>query len=121
MRILIPGVSFLLIGVTALAQAPGPSWVLTTNVNNPPLRRENQGTADNNFMYVFGGTTGNSGGSRLNDLWRFDGLNWMLMTADGAPGSPPARHQAGVAWDFTRNKLVTFGGQNAANAKLTDT
>lgn len=121
MRTLPSAASLLLLAATGLAQAPGTSWTPTPTPLDPPLRRENPGTADHSHMYVFGGTTGNSGGVRVNDLWSFDGTSWVQLTADGAAGSPPARHQAGVTWDFTRNKLVVFGGQDAAGTILADT
>jgi len=107
---------------TALAQAPGPSWILTpAGGTEPALRRENPGTSDGTYMYVFGGKTGNSGGVALNDLWRFDGAAWTEMTANGAAGSPPERDKAGVTWDFARNKLIVFGGQDGVGNLLDDT
>ena len=122
MRLLLPTTLLPLLCATAIAQAPGPNWLqFPTGGTEPPLRRENPGAADNNYMYAFGGTTGNSGGSRVNDLWQFDGATWTQMTADGAVGSPAARHQAGVTWDFARNKLVVFGGQDAGGTVLADT
>lgn len=107
---------------STLAQAPGPNWVQTATGNSePPLRRENPGTSDGTYMYVFGGKTGNSGGVAVNDLWRFDGAAWTEMTSNGAAGSPPARDKAGVTWDFARNKLIVFGGQDNAGTVLADT
>ncbi len=46
----------------------------------------------------------------LNALYEFDGTTWILKTAEGAPGSPPQRGGAAVAWNFSSNKLVVFGG-----------
>ncbi len=121
MRRAIPSSLLPLLTATAIAQAPGPDWSqVTTGGTEPPLRRENASTTDGTHMYVFGGTSGNSGGSRMNDLWRFDGASWTQMTADGAAGSPPARHQAGVTWDPSRSKLVVFGGQDSAGNVLAD-
>jgi len=110
-----------LTAAVAFTQAPGAHWSSTTTTQDPPLRRENPGAADLSSMYVFGGTSGSSGGARMNDLWKFDGTTWTQMTADGAVGSPPARFQAGVTWDFARNRLVVFGGFDAAGAELGDT
>ncbi|MCR9243571.1 MAG: hypothetical protein NXI31_00960 [bacterium] len=95
--------------------------MLPTGGSEPPLRRESPGATDGTHMYVFGGQSGNSGGSRLNDLWQFDGQVWTQMTANGAAGSPPARTQAGVTWDTARGRLVVFGGNDAAGAALADT
>lgn len=105
----------------AIGQAPGPSWsVVPTGATEPPLRRENPGTSDGTYMYVFGGKTMNSGGVAINDLWRFDGSAWTEMTSNGAAGSPPARDKAGITWDFARNKLIVFGGQDATGNLLAD-
>ncbi len=121
MRILSTTALAILTSGLAFAQAPAPDWnLLNTGGTEPPLRRENPGATDGTFMYVFGGTSGNSGGSRMNDLWRFDGAAWTQMTANLAAGSPPPRHQAGVTWDPTRNKLVVYGGADAAGAVLGD-
>ncbi|MCA9320846.1 MAG: hypothetical protein KDB53_08935, partial [Planctomycetes bacterium] len=100
-------------------QAPGAHWTVTPTVADPPLRRENPGTSDGTYMYVFGGQTTSSG--PLNDLWRFDGVTWTQMTADGAAGSPPARFVAAITWDFANNLLIVFGGQDASGAALGDT
>ena len=104
-----------------LAQAPGAHWSTTPTTTNPPLRRENPGVSDGVYMYVFGGQSGNSGGAPLNDLWRFDGVTWTEMTANGAAGSPPERDRAGITWDMALNRLVVFGGEDAAGSALGDT
>lgn len=107
-----------LLAVAASAQAPGAHWSTTPAGANPPVRTENPGTASSTDMYVFGGAASSG---RLNDLWRFDGTSWTLMTPDGAPSSPPARSQAGVTWDFGRGRLVVFGGADAAGGRFGDT
>ena len=96
------------------------TWSMTPTASDPPLRRENPGASDGTFMYVFGGQSGTSGGVVRNDLWAFDGTNWVEMNPDGAAGAPPARAQAGITWDWGRNKLVVFGGKDAANLDLAD-
>lgn len=114
---LIPALLVAFGGVELFAQAPGAHWSTTPTASDPPLRRENPGTADLANMYVFGGQDA----VRMNDLWKFDGTTWTLMTADGAPGSPPARSQAGVTWNFIRNRLTVFGGNDASGVALGDT
>ena len=122
MRTLLSTALLSILCANTIAQAPGPSWVqFATGNSEPPLRRENPGTSDGTYMYVFGGKTGNSGGVALNDLWRFDGVAWTEMTTTGAAGSPPERDKAGVTWDFARNKLIVFGGQDGTGALLADT
>ena len=103
----------------AFAQAPGPYWKTTLTTGNPPLRMDNPGTASGTHMYVFGGL--DAGGAARNDLWSFDGAAWTLMTADGAPGSPSARSRAAVSWNFFKNRLMVFGGMDAAGGYLGDT
>lgn len=114
-------VSLPLLCATAIAQAPGANWSMTpTGSTDPSQRRENPGAANATHMFVFGGKSGASGGSAMNDLWQFDGATWTEMTTNGATGSPPARDKAGVAWDFNRNKLIVFGGQDLGGAVLGD-
>ena len=111
--------ALLLLTSTLAAQYPI-SWSVTTTTGSPTWTRENAGVASATDMYVFGGRTGNSGGVHTNGLWRFDGATWTQMTANGAVGSPPARDQAAICWDFGRNVLVVFGG-NSAGGVLGDT
>jgi hypothetical protein len=59
---------------------------------------------------VFGGYSGNADPTTLNALYSFDGTSWTLRTAEGAVGSPSPRGRCAVAWDFTRNQLIVFGG-----------
>ncbi|MCR9243704.1 MAG: hypothetical protein NXI31_01645 [bacterium] len=121
MKILTPLVLLPLFSVDAIGQAPGGHWSLTTATGNPPQRRENPGAANATHMYVFGGTSGGSGGTAMNDLWSFDGITWTQLNPDGDPGAPPARRQAGVTWDFASNQLVVFGGLDASGTVLGDT
>jgi len=124
----------LLLGAPALAQLPTPTptpmaaprarWVLTPGVTGTPTqRRDNPGAASNDRMYVFGGRDSNAGTTVHNALYEFNGTVWTLKTADNAPGAPPARGGACVAWDAARGKLVVFGGDTggAAPALLGDT
>ncbi len=91
--------------------APRAAWSLTPGVTGTPSqRRDNPGAASNDKMYVFGGRDGNAGTATRNALYEFDGAAWTLRTAEGAAGSPPTRGGACVAWDFTRDKLIVFGG-----------
>ncbi|MGE0144251.1 MAG: kelch repeat-containing protein [Planctomycetota bacterium] len=104
----------------ALAQGPPPSpipqvapraaWVNAAATGNPSQRRDNLGAASDTHFYVFGGYSGNATTTTLNALYEFNGTAWTLKTAEGAVGSPSPRGRCAVAWDFTRNKLVVFGG-----------
>jgi len=108
-----------LCGATTLAQAPGAHWSVTTVTGSmPPLTRENPGVSDGSGMLVFGGIDMVTG-LRSNGLWRFDGASWTQLSADGATGSPPARAQCAVAWDFARGRLVVFGGSDGRSSSTT--
>ncbi|MCC6782208.1 MAG: hypothetical protein IT457_05160 [Planctomycetes bacterium] len=105
------------LGGSLLAQSPIPMaaprarWVQSPGVTGTPTqRRDNPGAASLDKLYVFGGRSGNATTTALNALYEFNGTAWTLKTAEGAAGSPAARGGACVAWDFTRNKLVVFGG-----------
>lgn len=42
-----------------------------------------------------------------NDMWEWDGTNWKQLTTNNAP---PARENAAMDFDFSRNNFVLFGG-----------
>ena len=118
-----------LLAAACLAQVPAPKptprkkpraeWSLTAGVTGTPSqRRDNPGAASDTHLYVFGGRLGNATSTVLNALYEFDGKAWTLKTAEGAPGSPPKRGGAAVAWDFARNKLVVFGGDAGSSTTL---
>lgn len=56
---------------------------------------------------LFGGD--DTGHSRLNDTWEFDGVNW---TQSSPSQSPPGRVNIdqGMVYDATRNRVILFGG-----------
>lgn len=107
-----------LMAVPAIAQSPTPrtapraTWTLTTGVTGTPTqRRDNTGAASFDKMYLFGGRDGNANNTTHNALYEFNGTAWTLKTADSsAAGFPAPRGGACVAWNFTTNKLVVFGG-----------
>jgi hypothetical protein len=123
MRIILSSLS---LAVAVAAQLPTPNpiprtaprahWVQTAGVTGTPTqRRDNPGAASNDRMYVFGGRDANAGTAVRNALYEFNGMAWTLKTAEGAPGSPPARGGACVAWDRARNKLMVFGGDTGGS------
>lgn len=62
-------------------------------------------------VVVFGGLTYH-GGSFLGDTWEYDGQTWIQM---GVAVAPTARAASELAFDYTRNELLMFGGENAPN------
>ncbi|HEX5051749.1 MAG TPA: kelch repeat-containing protein [Planctomycetota bacterium] len=105
----------------AICQAPGAHWTQLTT-NTPPNTRENPGVSDGSLFYVFGGIPA-AGANRSNALHAYDPVanNWNTLTADGAAGSPAARAQCAITWDFARGRLVVFGGSDTTGARLGDT
>ncbi len=84
-------------------------------------------TAGNGTLWLFGGTGVDSIGAvgRLNDLWKFDGTNWIWVAGSngvgqqasyGTLGQPsatnvPGARGDGAAWVDASGKLWLFGGQ----------
>ena len=78
-------------------------------VNKSPAGRYGHAMAYNpstGKTYVFGGydVTANRA---LADLWAWDGTVWTQLTA---ATSPPAREDAGMAYDPSRKSLILYGG-----------
>lgn len=111
------------LAVSAVAQIPTPSptprtapraaWYLVTTTGLPTQRRDNPGAANDNTFFVFGGRNGNANSTTHNALFKYDGTSFTTLTADTtAAGFPQARGGAAVAWNFTTNRLVVFGGDS---------
>lgn len=91
-----------------------------TTVTGSTFRCDNMGAASNTKMYVFGGCLDNNTATTLNDLWEFDPIaGTFTQVNDGTSATAP--HQRGrcsVAWNFTSNKLVVFGGDTRSGGTL---
>jgi hypothetical protein len=61
---------------------------------------------------LFGGV--GTGGASLVDTWSWSGAT-LQWTEQSPSASPPARGQAGMAFDSTRNVVVLFGGADGNN------
>jgi len=88
-------------------------WVKRTPVNaGPSPRLGPELVILEHVFYVFGGVD-NTFVTR-NDLWKYNLLTntWTLLKADGAPGSPGARHSAKMELRVTPSvqQIVMFGG-----------
>jgi len=57
-------------------------------------------------------------GSPLQDLWEWDGADWLARTPSGPP---PRRTGHAMAYDSNRGRTVLFGGTDADDACLSDT
>jgi len=62
-------------------------------------------------IVLFGGCSDNACASLLNDTWTFDGTAW---TREQPANSPPARHNAVMAYDPVNATIVLFGGATAS-------
>ncbi len=66
--------------------------------------------------FLFGGFCSTTK-TRLNDLWKFDGKKWELITSKTAP-APRSGHA--MVYDSFRDRLIVFGGKNQERALLND-
>jgi len=98
---------------------------ISSSSNIPGARYHSTGWIDtkNNF-WLFGGSTLGSPDAYFNDLWKFDGFNWIWISGSNQTGQsgnygtlgissssniPGARHHS-VGWIDTKNNLWLFGG-----------
>ena len=100
-----------------LDRTPGAQWaILTPTGTSPNARSDAASTVDTstNRMIVFGGD--GSGGS-FNDIWALDMTanppSWQLLN-DGTGTAPPARSDAAMAYDSSRDEIVLFGGRGGS-------
>jgi hypothetical protein len=87
-------------------------------------------SADNLWLFGGLGPDGTGLSARLNDLWKFDGINWAWMSGSntfdqicfyGTKGSPGASNGPGarvgsVSWTDSADNLWLFGGSGHAGA-----
>lgn len=98
----------------------GSSWKLLAPATVPPGRFSQKLAYDSarDRVVMFGGQT-TYGGTRVNDTWEWDGVNWTQVTPTTTP--PPVRANYGLTYDPLRNRVVLFGGIGASNVLLGDT
>ena len=104
--------------LTSTAAAQG-DWTELKPTLSPSARGNTQYATDAVNLYVFGGNKDAS--TFHNDLWAFRVNAWVELTKDGAAGSPAKRRWGSACWDYSRNELVIFGGQDVAKKNLGDT
>jgi hypothetical protein len=107
-----------------LRAAPRAAWTAVTSAGNnttgTTFRCDNPGAANYDKLYVFGGCLNNNTATTVNDLWAFDAVaGTFTQVHDGAVSlAPHARGRAAIAWNFTTQRLVVFGGDNRATGPL---
>jgi len=65
-------------------------------------------------VVMFGGESSAAPGSELGDTWEYDELGWRQITPTA---SPPARTNAGAAYDAARQQVVMYGGSDSTGAR----
>ena len=92
-----------------------------TSSNTPPARQNASMAYDGatQTVILFGGCT--ASGCPSNDAWSWDGGAWSQLSANGAAGSPPARQNAGMAYDGATGAAILFGGLSSSGGALADT
>jgi hypothetical protein len=84
------------------------------DVEGPPARAEAAMAYDRRRQRVvlFGGYYRTAGSNvRLGDTWEWDGARWRRISTNG----PPPRSGLAVAYDESRERVVTFGGSGRSN------
>ncbi len=103
----------------------GTSWTpcascTTPGVNEPCPRISTRMAFDGTNVVLFGGTGPNIGGScpgsltGYSDTWTWNGStqSWTQWCPSCTP--PPGRYSEGLAYDQNKNRVVMFGGNEAA-------
>jgi hypothetical protein len=100
--------------------------------NNPGSRKDGVSWIDSsNNLFLFGGFTYYPGGS-FNDLWKFDGVNWVWISGSneleqkgiyGEKGIADSKNVPGgryhpVSWIDSSNNLYLFGGFGFDNSSM---
>jgi hypothetical protein len=83
----------------------GQTWTLVAQ--SGPVSRVRHSMAydsDRGVVVLFGGS---NGGFRLNDMWEWDGVQWLQAAT---PLGPAARMDHAMAYDSQRGRIVMFGG-----------
>ncbi|MBI2448145.1 hypothetical protein HYV44_01095, partial [Candidatus Microgenomates bacterium] len=104
----------------SLSSTATSAWFNYSPTSNPSARYGSAVAWDNTnaTKYVFGGIA--SGGTLLNDLWKFNvsTRSWSQITTSGGP--PAARDGSSMIWHPTNGKLYLFGGYKDPPAVLND-
>jgi cysteine-rich repeat protein len=98
----------------------GTDWTQRFPATVPPARQEHSmafNPARGRTMLFGGGTRR---GTAVGDSWEWDGTDWVRLTVI-ASATPAERRAFALAYDAARQKMLLFGGQNAASAALGDT
>ena len=89
----------------------GTDWTQESPANSPAGRARHamayDGATDNVILFSGTSTQDLTTGGLFSDMWSWDGSNWTQLN----PATlPPARNDAAMAWDSSRNVVVLHGG-----------
>lgn len=98
------------------------TWTQLSPTNSPPARTYTQmaytGSGTTTEIYLFGG---NDGTTYYNDVWRYNGSDWLQVTTGGT--TPTARTHHAISFnptDGTDGTIFLFGGRDATGTQLAD-
>ncbi len=94
----------------------GSGWTEQSPSSSPPPSAGGSMTYDSatGSMLLFGGSTAYQGNGLINSVWGWNGANWMLQSPTT---SPPARLDASMTFDESKNRIVLFGGDPGSSAE----
>ena len=95
-------------------------WIYQEIQEIKPSGRSNyQMCFDGKSILMFGGYDGLGYYGKSDELWSYDGEKWSLLVPDTT--CPRARDGHAMAYDFSRNRLVMFGGAYEVSDFLDET
>lgn len=113
-------------------QATGPSndtwtwdgtlWMLVVpSTSSPPARTNHTMFYDQvrQSIVIFGGDASSNGTALLDDMWEWNGEEWIDITPSS--GGPEPRLAHTMVYDLARSSAIMFGGQGALNELFNDT
>jgi hypothetical protein len=110
---------FALFALAAPAIAQG-GWVQRFPAHSPFPRAQHGLVYDvqRGVHVLFGGYGTNGANTSFNDTWEWNGLDWVQRTPATVP---PARTYHAMAYDFSRGRVVMFGGVTASGMTNAET
>lgn len=112
------GYLFLLTTLPNALNAQTDTWETLQPTTSPPARMDHTMVArEDGTFYLFGGK--DESGNALNDLYRFENNEWVLLEPQG--DIPPERFaHAMVISTYLTDVVLIFGGEDDAGAPLND-
>ncbi len=96
----------------------GGKWQERMPSSRPPSRRAHAMVYDpvRAKVVLFGGVVVSGGSAQsVNDLWEWDGIEWIERTP--TTGAPSARFSHSLSYDIARSTIIMFGGFDSTGPK----